>query len=182
MNVQSPLPGIPELTLQRHSDISLVDQIVQAIQQQIQNRLLKPGARLLSVRQFAAQYQVSTFTVEAYERLINLGLTEARRGAGYFVKKRAATDLQASVREPAFDALSPDWYSGVSASLLTGSGWLPPEWYGADTLPDAVRQAMRIPAQRLRGYGHPAGFRHCASIWRKRCRRICSQCRLIRYC
>jgi DNA-binding FadR family transcriptional regulator len=49
MNVQSPLPGIPELTLQRHSDISLVDQIVQAIQQQIQNRLLKPGARLLSV-------------------------------------------------------------------------------------------------------------------------------------
>lgn len=159
MNAHTPVPGYPELTLLRQSETSLVDQIVQALRQQIERQVLKPGARLLSVRQFATQYQVSTFTVvEAYERLINLGLTEARRGAGYFVKKRAVSDLNTPVREPAFDALSPDWYSGVSASLLAGSGWLPPEWYGADTLPDAVRQAMRIPAQRLRGYGHPAGF------------------------
>jgi DNA-binding transcriptional MocR family regulator len=58
----------------------------------------------------------------------------------------------------AIDALTPELYSGVSEALPVGAGWLPPEWYGEDTILDAVRQAMRIPANRLRGYGHPLGF------------------------
>jgi DNA-binding transcriptional MocR family regulator len=49
-------------------------------------------------------------------------------------------------------------YSGVTDALPVGAGWLPPEWYGEDTILDAVRHAMRIPANRLRGYGHPLGF------------------------
>jgi len=60
--------------------------------------------------------------------------------------------------------LSPDLYSGVSTALPVGSGWLPPEWYGEDILLDALKQSMRIPTQRLRGYGNPLGFPACASI------------------
>jgi DNA-binding transcriptional MocR family regulator len=58
----------------------------------------------------------------------------------------------------AVDALTPELYSGASEALPVGAGWLPPEWYGEDTILDAVRHAMRIPANRLRGYGHPLGF------------------------
>ena len=58
----------------------------------------------------------------------------------------------------AADALTPDLYSGVSDALPVGAGWLPPEWYGETTVLDAVRHAMKIPANRLRGYGHPLGF------------------------
>jgi DNA-binding transcriptional MocR family regulator len=66
------------------------------------------------------------------------------------------------------DALTPQLYSGMSDALPVGAGWLPPEWYGEDTILDAVRQAMRIPANRLRGYGHPLGFpslrQHMAAV------------------
>jgi DNA-binding transcriptional MocR family regulator len=86
----------------------------------------------------------------------------SRRGSGYFVARQdlPATLLPAAMQATpnAIDALTPELYSGVSEALPVGAGWLPPEWYGEDTILDAVRQAMRIPANRLRGYGHPLGF------------------------
>jgi hypothetical protein len=81
----------------------------------------------------------------------------------------------------AIDALTPELYSGVSEALPV-AGWLPPEWYGEDTILDAVRQAMRIPANRLRGYGHPLGFLRCASRWRPRSAMNCSRSKPTRSC
>ena len=116
-----------------------------------------------SVRQFAKCNGISTFTVvESYDRLVTLGLLSSRRGSGYFVARQdvPATLLPSmlQVTPTAIDALTPDLYSGTSDALAVGAGWLPPEWYGEDTILDAVRHAMRIPANRLRGYGHPLGF------------------------
>ncbi|UUZ55872.1 PLP-dependent aminotransferase family protein [Massilia sp. H-1] len=70
----------------------------------------------------------------------------------------AAPQLALHATPSAIDALTPDLYSGVSDALPVGAGWLPPEWYGEATILDAVRLAMKIPANRLRGYGHPLGF------------------------
>jgi DNA-binding transcriptional MocR family regulator len=81
----------------------------------------------------------------------------------------------------AIDALTPDVFRRIEA-LPVGAGWLPPEWYGEDTILDAVRQAMRIPANRLRGYGHPLGFLRCASIWPPRSVMNCSRSRPTRSC
>jgi DNA-binding transcriptional MocR family regulator len=151
----------PQLRLERCRNTSLVEQIVQEVSRLVRDNSLPLGSKMPSVRQFAKCNAVSTFTVvESYERLITLGLLSSRRGSGYFVSKPAT--LRQSVPHqqavPALDALSPDLYSGVSNALPVGSGWLPPEWYGDDTLLDAVRQSMRIPSQRLRGYGNPLGF------------------------
>ncbi|MCS0608183.1 PLP-dependent aminotransferase family protein [Massilia solisilvae] len=151
----------PVLAIDRSKRGSLVEQIVAAISQMVNQRALRVGTKMPSVRQFAKSNGVSTFTVvESYDRLLHLGLLTSRRGSGFFVARPAATPSQQPI-EPAasvVDALAPELYSGQSDLLPVGAGWLPPEWYGESTLIDAVRHAMKIPAGRLRGYGHPLGL------------------------
>lgn len=153
----------PLLAIDRSKRGSLVDQIVGAISTMVNERQLGSGTKMPSVRQFAKCNGVSTFTVvEAYERLHQLGLLSSRRGAGFFVARSlpqaACPTLAAPSLQSEIDALAPDLYSGQSDALPVGAGWLPPEWYGDNTLLDAVRHAMKIPAGRLRGYGHPLGL------------------------
>lgn len=155
----------PLLAIDRQRRGSLVEQIVEAIIGMVDRRLLRVGTKMPSVRQFAKVNGVSTFTVvESYDRLLHLGVLSARRGSGFFVARCAldapqpACTPSASAQLPPVDALTPDLYSGQSDALPVGAGWLPPEWYGESTILDAVRHAMKIPAGRLRGYGHPLGF------------------------
>jgi len=164
-NMEEPscnVSGWPVLEIGRHKKGGLVEQIVIAVSVMVGSRALRIGTKMPSVRQFAKCNGVSTFTVvESYDRLVNLGLLSSRRGSGYFVARHdVAISPQTAVQSSpaAIDALTPDLYSGVSEALPVGAGWLPPEMYGEATVLDAVRQAMRIPASRLRGYGHPLGF------------------------
>ncbi len=153
----------PVLQIDRNRRGSLVDQIVCTITDMVGRRVLRVGTKMPSVRRFAKCNGVSTFTVvESYDRLLTLGLLSSRRGSGFFVARSevVAAPLQLALHATpnAIDALTPDLYSGVSDALPVGAGWLPPEWYGETTILDAVRHAMKIPANRLRGYGHPLGF------------------------
>ncbi|CUI07635.1 aminotransferase-like domain-containing protein [Massilia antarctica] len=155
--------GWPVLAIERSKRGGLVDQIVAAITQMVSRRELRVGTKMPSVRRFAKCNGVSTFTVvESYDRLLTLGLLSSRRGSGFFVARSEAASapqqLALQATPAAIDALTPELYSGVSDALPVGAGWLPPEWYGDDTVLDAVRHAMKIPASRLRGYGHPLGF------------------------
>jgi len=169
-------PAWPVLAIDRQRRGSLVDQIVAAIAEMVNRRALPVGTKMPSVRQFAKSNGVSTFTVvESYDRLLHLGLLSSRRGSGFFVARSvaslasgapvadAASDAgadtaQAPTTRANVDSLTADLYSGQSEALPVGSGWLPPEWYGESAILDAVRHAMKIPAGRLRGYGHPLGF------------------------
>lgn len=160
---EAPAHGWPVVAIDRAARASLVEQIVAAVIDMARRRELRVGTRMPSVRLFAKANNVSTFTVvEAYDRLLTLGLLSSRRGSGFFVAQPKAVapqqQLAISASPVAIDALTPDLYSGVSDALPVGAGWLPPEWYGEATILDAVRHAMRIPANRLRGYGHPLGF------------------------
>jgi DNA-binding transcriptional MocR family regulator len=159
-NSKEAEPGWPVLAIDRNKRGSLVDQIVTAISEMVNRRELRVGTKMPSVRQFAKSNAVSTFTVvESYDRLLHLGLLSARRGSGFFVTRNdTVTQPLAAPTAAAVDALTPDLYSGQSEALPVGAGWLPPEWYGDTTILDAVRHAMKIPAGRLRGYGHPLGF------------------------
>jgi DNA-binding transcriptional MocR family regulator len=154
--------GWPVLAIERSKRGGLVDQIVAAIALMVNQRELRVGTKMPSVRQFAKWNGVSTFTVvESYDRLLDLGLLTSRRGSGFFVARSEPVAPQQLALQPsptAVDALTPDLYSGQSDALPVGAGWLPPEWYGETTILDAVRHAMKIPASRLRGYGHPLGF------------------------
>jgi DNA-binding transcriptional MocR family regulator len=155
-------PAWPVLAIDRSKRGSLVDQIVAAIAQMVNQRLLRVGTKMPSVRQFAKCNGVSTFTVvESYDRLLNLGLLSSRRGSGFFVARCDAPAQHQHAFDPAsavVDALAPELYCGQTELLPVGAGWLPTEWYGEATLIEAVRHAMKIPAGRMRGYGHPLGF------------------------
>jgi DNA-binding transcriptional MocR family regulator len=153
----------PLLSLERSRKVSLVEQIVAAIIVLINRLELRIGTKMPSVRELAKCNGISTFTVvESYDRLVTAGFINSRRGSGYFVVRNELPSQQQQVifkaTPTAIDTLTPDLYTGVSGALPVGSGWLPPEWYGEATILKAVRHAIQIPANRLRGYGHPLGF------------------------
>lgn len=61
-------------------------QIEEALEQRIAARALAPGDAVPSVRDLALELRVNPATVaKAYQRLVERGLLETRRGAGTFV-------------------------------------------------------------------------------------------------
>src|SRR5690606_35041507 len=72
-NSPFPTPAMILFTPQRQAPDgrTLVDQAADAIEQAIQDRILRPGMALPSIRQFAHDHRLSTFTVmAAYNRLV----------------------------------------------------------------------------------------------------------------
>lgn len=68
------------------SDLSLVKQIVTQIKQLIDTEVLRPGSRVTSIRSFARDHGVSTYTVaEAYDRLVAENYFRSLPRSGYFV-------------------------------------------------------------------------------------------------
>jgi DNA-binding transcriptional MocR family regulator len=83
-------PAPPMALLSRGAGESLSDQIVRSVSARIDDKRLRSGARMPSIRQFAATHGVSCFTVVAsYDRLVAKGYLESRRGAGFFVRERS---------------------------------------------------------------------------------------------
>jgi len=139
----------------------LIAQIVAGFEQLIASQGLQPGARLPSIRQFAQAQGVSVFTVvEAYDRLVALGLVHSRPNAGFFVRPRAAAAAPArDAVEVQFDA---KWYlrqifETRALDIKAGCGWLPQDWLFEDGVHRALRQLAQDAAAELGGYGSPYG-------------------------
>ena len=77
------------ILLSREGGESLGDQIVRSVAARIEDRVLRAGTRMPSIRRFAAAHSVSPFTVVgAYDKLVARGYLESRRGAGFFIRDR----------------------------------------------------------------------------------------------
>ncbi|HMC14657.1 MAG TPA: aminotransferase class I/II-fold pyridoxal phosphate-dependent enzyme, partial [Albitalea sp.] len=149
-------------TLNPDSSIPLVSQIVDGLRQRIAEQALKPGAKLPSIRAFAASHNVSVFTVvEAYDRLVAQGWLVSRANAGFFVKRRSG-DTSAAGEAPRpdlrFDAR---WYlkqifENRNLPLKTGCGWLPHDWLFEEGVRRSLRQ-LSTEGVDLGGYGLPHG-------------------------
>ena len=150
------------LKLSTEASAPLVSQIVDGLRRLIAEQTLRAGAKLPSIRAFAATHAVSVFTVvEAYDRLVAQGWLVSRANAGFFVKRRA--DDPAPAGEPAHADLSFDarWYlqhifETRQLALKPGCGWLPNDWL----FEDGVRRSLRHLASdgaELGGYGLPQG-------------------------
>jgi DNA-binding transcriptional MocR family regulator len=157
---------------------SLTEQLADRFADRIGTRLLAPGARLPSVRQCAQQHGVSPSTVvAAYDRLLALGLVQARRNRGFFVRDAAAsrTGGAAVVRRHAATAAAevlPPPRAPVNAAALIrgmfhsvsdkpqpGMGVFPPDWLQSSFMATAVRRVTTGPALQALSlqYGEPAG-------------------------
>ncbi|WP_229262289.1 aminotransferase-like domain-containing protein [Duganella guangzhouensis] len=172
--------------LLRESGETLIDQIVRSVAARIDDRLLRGGARMPSIRAFAGTHGVSAFTVvAAYDKLVATGYLESRRGAGFFVRERPAMALNAAdagasggsgataaataaalkAAQSGFDSKPIDvvWlvrnmFRQMPHQQMPGSGVLPPEWLDGPAVANALRAVSRQNPNLLLGYGLPQGF------------------------
>ncbi|MDD1956713.1 PLP-dependent aminotransferase family protein [Pseudomonas sp. 8209] len=153
------------LELRPDSAPPLVNQIINGLRELIENQTLKPGAKVPSIRAFAATYSVSTFTVvEAYDRLVAQGLLVSRGNAGFFVNRSVneRIESQASDAEPGKPEFNSEWYlqnifENRQLAFKPGCGWLPNEWMFEDGLRRGLRQVAGS-VMELSGYGDPMGL------------------------
>ncbi len=162
-----PLSSVAVLS--RDSGESLVEQIVRTVCARIDDKLLRAGARMPSIRQFAENHGVSRFTVvEAYDRLVALGKLESRRGSGFFVRELAplaplaqARPMQdASSQTPLLDVvwLVRNMFRQNPPSSMPGTGVVPNTWLDGELIANALRAVSRQNANLLLQYGTPQGF------------------------
>jgi DNA-binding transcriptional MocR family regulator len=154
------------LTVSQNSGRPLADQIVAGIKQQIDDRHLRPGTRLPSIRNFAGTYNVSRFTVvEAYDRLVAMGYLQSRRGAGFYTSA-ALTHADAAHPAPSDNHQRNEqlvWLirrllEADENTILAGGPWLPNSWLDET----GIRQSLNVLARKngayLLEYGHPFGY------------------------
>jgi DNA-binding transcriptional MocR family regulator len=151
------------LSLALSADGPLADQIVTGIKRQIDDRLLRPGTRLPSIRSFAESHEVSRFTVvEAYDRLVAMGYLRSRRGAGFYTAARTETSQPAPStdhkRNEELVWLIRRLLEAGEDTILAGGPWLPNSW-----LDEAgIRQSLNVLARKngayLLEYGNPFGY------------------------
>ncbi|MET3498221.1 PLP-dependent aminotransferase family protein [Variovorax boronicumulans] len=143
-------------------ETSLVSQIVQGVGDAIRQRRILAGEKLPSVRQLAAHLQLSTFTiVQAYQRLVSLGMIASRPGAGFTVVNQVAPHPAPQSPQPPSGPndhwLSSEVFSDQSTSIKAGCGWLPPGWLDGIEFGRALRSLSRTMAGQVGGYGQPQG-------------------------
>jgi DNA-binding transcriptional MocR family regulator len=161
--------------LSRDSGETLIDQIVRSVAARIDDRLLRGGARMPSIRSFAVAHGVSPFTVVAsYDKLVAGGYLESRRGAGFFVRERLPMAFNAT--EPAPSMAGANLESGLAAKPIDvvwlvrnmfrqmphqhmpGTGVLPSDWLDGAAIANALRAVSRQNPNLLLSYGVPQGF------------------------
>lgn len=153
------------LELHPDSPIPLVNQIIDGLRERIDDQTLKPGAKVPSIRAFAATYSVSTFTVvEAYDRLVAQGLLVSRGNAGFFINRAVGEllDSRAQEADPTRPSFNAEWYlqqifETRQLPYKPGCGWLPNDWMYEDGLRRGMRQVASSPLE-LSGYGDPMGL------------------------
>jgi DNA-binding transcriptional MocR family regulator len=152
------------------SDRTLSDQLATWLALRIDEHALKPGTRLPSIRNFAAERKVSRSTiVETYDRLIAAGYVESRRGSGFFVRSRKAgvavgrAAARSAAARPTAHAVDVVW---LLRSMLRqapaidhpGAGLLPATWLDSELVAGAIRAVGRSSGDSLLNYGVPEGY------------------------
>lgn len=152
------------ISINQQDSVPLVEQVVQGVRQQVDERVLRQGTRLPSIRQFAGDHGVSRFTVvQAYDRLVASGYLQSRKGSGFYVSKPVAHN---ALKEPACDldrAVDILWLLRRSMTdrnfaHMPGCGWLPSSWHDGANLQRGLRSLSRSPVGPLVEYGRAAGY------------------------
>lgn len=165
---------MPLVSLNPQDPVPLIDQIVTAIRSRVEERALRAGTRLPSVRRFAVEHGVSRFTVvQAYDRLVAMGYLNSRPGSGFYVAARRTS--QAAKRDEchldrAMDVL---WLlrnalREQAKDPMPGAGWLPGSWLDETGIQRSLRNLSHRGGDFLTGYGLPAGYGPLRSLLQHR--------------
>ena len=98
-----------KLTLQLdfHSGLPIYTQIVNQIQSQLANGILKPGDQLPSVRSLASELRVNFNTVaRAYRMLDEVRIISTQQGRGTFITEKPPPEVSEKLRHESLSALT----------------------------------------------------------------------------
>jgi DNA-binding transcriptional MocR family regulator len=165
-SIRPPLAAAAPQLLSREAGVSLVEQIVRSVEVRIDDKLLRTGARMPSIRQFADLHGVSRFTVvEAYDRLVAKGYLESRRGSGFYVRDRApmmagGTGAPIDAEPSRLDVvwLVRNMFRQLPSEKMPGSGLLPNDWLDGKLVSNGLCAISRQNPNLLLSYGNPQGF------------------------
>jgi len=142
----------------------LVDQIVAGIRRQIDDRQLRPGAKLPSIRAFAETHNVSRFTVvDAYDRLVAMGYLQSRRGAGFYAMSLRngsplASTAEGHKRNEELVWLIRRLLDSKDDTVLAGGPWLPNSWLDEAGIRQNLNVLARKNGAHLVEYGTALGY------------------------
>ncbi|MHB8745857.1 MAG: aminotransferase-like domain-containing protein [Gammaproteobacteria bacterium] len=155
---------MPLISLDSHDSVPLTGQIIAAVKAQIDDRALRPGARMPSIRQFAQAHRVSRFTVvTAYDRLVAMGYLSSRQGSGFYVVPRTKAPAARTAPYKLDRAMDVLWLLRNALQQPTlrpmpGAGWLPSVWMDEAGIQRSLRALSRQSGDFLTGYGTPGGY------------------------
>jgi DNA-binding transcriptional MocR family regulator len=144
--------------------LPLIDQITNAIKKMVDERSLRVGTKMPSIRSFAQIHEVSRSTVvQAYDRLVAMDYLYSRQGSGFYVSSRPKGQTpQDSTYQPD-DAGDIVWLlrkslEDRSSKTMPGAWWLPASWMEETGIKRSLRSLSLREGEFLTAYGTPAGY------------------------
>jgi DNA-binding transcriptional MocR family regulator len=146
-------------TLKNALNETLVDKCVQWTIARIEGQVFKPGARLPSIRAMAKSLRVSPFTVvQAYDRLVAMGVLKARVGSGFYVQGPRRAPRPAIVHSQIDLVWLTRHMIDSAGARGPGLGVLPAAWLNGSQIGAAVRGLGRESTSRWLASGSSHGF------------------------
>lgn len=143
--------------------LPLTHQITNGIKTLIDNRVIRSGTRMPSIRNFASDHAVSRFTVvQAYDRLVAMGYLNSKLGSGFYVSARPKLHASADVSK-LDDSIDVAWLmrnalEDRTSKTMPGAWWLPASWMEETGIQKSLRALSLKHGEFFTAYGTPAGY------------------------
>jgi len=151
------------ITLDPTDSLPLIHQITNGIKALIDNRAIRSGARMPSIRSFASDHGVSRFTVvQAYDKLVAMGYLNSKLGSGFYVSARPKPRASAEVSK-LDDSIDVAWLlrnalEDRTSKTMPGAWWLPASWMEETGIQKSLRALALKHGEFFTAYGTPAGY------------------------
>jgi DNA-binding transcriptional MocR family regulator len=165
---------MPIVSLDSNDSRPLIDQIVNGVRKLIDDRAIRPGARMPSIRGFAQDHGISRFTVvQAYDRLVAMGYMQSRQGSGFYVSPRPKPQESLAGNCEPDSVVDIVWLLRNSlehrtSRTMPGAWWLPASWMVETGIRKSLRALSLRDGEFLTAYGTPSGYLPLRELLRHR--------------
>jgi len=155
---------MPIVILDSNAPLSLIDQIANGVKKMIDDRAIRAGTRMPSIRNFAQDHGISRFTVvQAYDRLVARGYLHSRQGSGFYVSQRQKLYVAMECSYEPESVMDIVWLlrnslEHRSSSTMPGAWWLPASWMEETGIKKSLRTLSLKDGEFMTAYGTPGGY------------------------
>ena len=155
---------MPIVSLDSNDSLPLIDQIANAVKKMIDDRAIRAGTRMPSIRNFAHDHGISRFTVvQAYDRLVAMGYLQSRQGSGFYVSQRQNPYVAMENSYEPDSVMDIVWLlrnslEHRSSSTMPGAWWLPAAWMEETGIKKSLRTLSLKDGEFMTAYGTPSGY------------------------